>query len=133
MILQYKIVNEASYAFDNEGSYSNDKTSIIPMDDKYLLGLLNSKLVDFVLKQISSTKRGGYFEYKPMYVSVLPIVADPEAGIRAKIESLVEQVLAGKENGVDTTGLEEEIDRVVFGLYGLGEGEIGVVEGLEQS
>ena len=123
------IVNGASYAFDLNGSYSNDKTSIIPMVDKYLLGLLNSQLVDFVLKQISSTKRGGYFEYKPMYVSVLPIIPNPEAEVKAKIESLVEQVLVGKEKGVDTAGLEEEIDRVVFGLYGLGDGEIGIVEG----
>jgi len=67
------IVQKASYAFDKSGFYSNDKTSIIASDDLYLLGLLNSQVLDFVLHSIASTKRGGYFEYKPMYVQKLPI------------------------------------------------------------
>lgn len=37
------IVKSASYTFDERGIYSNDKTSIIPVNDKYLLGILNSK------------------------------------------------------------------------------------------
>ena len=51
------------------GTYSNDKTSIIPTNDLYLVGVLNSKVSDFVIQKIASTKQGGYYEYKPMYVS----------------------------------------------------------------
>jgi type I restriction-modification system DNA methylase subunit len=67
------IVKEGSYAFDTNNFYSNDKTSIIPTDDLFLLGIINSKACDYFLKSIASTKRGGYFEYKPMYISKLPI------------------------------------------------------------
>ena len=67
------IAQRASYMLDNSGFYSNDKTSIIATDDLNLLGILNSKVSDFVVHSISSTKQGGYFEYKPMYVSQIPI------------------------------------------------------------
>jgi len=67
------IVQKASYAFDIRNFYSNDKTSIIPVQDLYLLSILNSKISDVVICFISSTKRGGYFEYKPMYVQQIPI------------------------------------------------------------
>jgi hypothetical protein len=43
--------------------------------------------------------------------------------------ALVEKILAGKERGEDTTGLEREIDEMVYGLYGLSAEEIAVVEG----
>ena len=67
------IVQKASYGYDCRNYYSNDKTSIIPNDDLYLLDILNSKIADFVIYFVSSTKRGGYFEYKPMYVQQIPI------------------------------------------------------------
>ncbi|MBI5328135.1 MAG: Eco57I restriction-modification methylase domain-containing protein, partial [Deltaproteobacteria bacterium] len=47
------IVKRASYAFDTGSFYSNDKTSIIATDDLYLLGILNSKVSDFVMHSIS--------------------------------------------------------------------------------
>ncbi|HZK61745.1 MAG TPA: N-6 DNA methylase, partial [Anaerovoracaceae bacterium] len=36
------IVQSANYCYDKTGCYSNDKTSIIPTNDLYLLGVLNS-------------------------------------------------------------------------------------------
>ena len=35
---------------------------------------LNSRLLDHFLKTIASTKQNGYFEYKPVYISQIPIV-----------------------------------------------------------
>ncbi len=124
------IVNVASYTFDEAQSYSNDKTTIITVNNKYLLGLLNSRAVDFVLQQISSTKRGGYFEYKPMYVSALPIVLNPDQAIRIEIEALVDQILAQKRTdpAADTSALEREIDELVYKLYELTEEEVAIVE-----
>ena len=37
-------------------------------------------------------------------------------------------VIKGKKENIDTREFEEEIDRVVYWLYGLSEGEIKVVE-----
>jgi hypothetical protein len=42
--------------------------------------------------------------------------------------ALVEKILAGKERGEDTTGLEREIDEMVYRLYGLSYEEVKVVD-----
>jgi hypothetical protein len=141
------IVQSASYTFDRMGFYSNDKTSIIATDDLYLLGLLNSKVPDFVMHLISSTKRGGYFEYKPMYVQQLPIrpinFNDPADRARHdKMVSLVEQMLKLNQQlaraatpqdktmlkrQVETT--DKQIDKLVYELYNLTAEEIKIIEG----
>jgi hypothetical protein len=140
------IVKSASYTFDKENFYSNDKTSIIPKNDLYLLGLLNSKLLDFVMHSISSTKQGGYYEYKPMYVSKLPIYTSDfdNPGDKARHDRMValvtqmldlhkhmshaktdqEKRLIQQE--IDST--DKQIDSLVYGIYGLTVDEIAVVE-----
>ncbi len=85
------IANHASYAYDIHKNYSNDKTSIIPTEDLHLIGLLNSKVLDFYLKQIASTKQNGYFEYKPMYISQLPIVSARNETIIEKVQILIDK------------------------------------------
>lgn len=140
------IVKSASYAFDTDGFYSNDKTSIIPTNDLYLLGVLNSKVSDFIIFNISSTKQGGYFEYKPMYVSQIPIrpidPSDPaDVARHDRMVSLVEKMLdlnrrlAGARMGQDKIFISREIeatdariDALVYELYGLSEEEIALIE-----
>ena len=120
------IVKSANYAYDTEGNYGNDKTSIIPGKDFYLLGVISSKLIDFYLKHIASTKQNGYFEYKPVYVSQLPI-SEKQDGLIDK--AVTEIVSLKKQNpAADTSALEVEIDQLVYGLYGLSEEEIKLVE-----
>lgn len=91
-IIVPSIIRTASYAFDNHGFYSNDKTTIIPITDLFLICILNSKVPDFVMHSISSTKRGNYFEYKPMYLQQLPIrriqFNTPEPELARMIEEL---------------------------------------------
>ncbi len=100
-IITPAIVKKASFSFDSSGSYSNDKTNIIGSQDKYLLAVLNSKLCDFVLHNIASTKSGGYFEYKPMYISLLPIknvCSDNELLIKDKLKSKVDLILISNKD-----------------------------------
>ena len=140
------IVKSASYTLDLQGYYSNDKTSIISTNDLYILGLLNSKCLDFYLKSLASTKQGGYFEYKPMYVSKIPIkIADEssEKGrrIKSEIEIYVNQILNLNleksevkvpskqeqiQNKIDFC--EERINQLVYKLYDLTEEEINLIE-----
>ncbi len=140
------IANSASYTFDNALHYSNDKTSIIPVNDLYLLGLLNSKLLDFFIKSIASTKQGGYYEYKPMYLSKIPIKIinesdETDVRLRRNIEQLVEQIL-GLNSELNSCRIpdriehlkshihhiENKINELVYQIYGLTEEEIGIVE-----
>ena len=110
----------APHAFDDGGHFSNDKTTIIPSNDLFLLGILNALPTDFYFKSIASTKANGYFEYKPVYLAQLPIpAATPEQ--QAEIAALVEQVLAAKaaDATADTAALEQQIDALVAALYGL--------------
>jgi hypothetical protein len=137
------IVQSANYSYDTQGYYSNDKTSIIVLDSLYVLGLINSKVCDFFLHTIASTKRGGYYEYKPMYVSQLPIVINPSGPSEDhRVSSLVEQMLtlhqqlASVNTPTEKTLLQRQIDAtdhqidsLVYELYSLTEDEIKLVEG----
>jgi adenine-specific DNA-methyltransferase len=122
------IVRSASYAFDTEGFYSNDKTTIIPTNDLYLVGLLNSKVLEFVMHSISAARRGGYFEYKPMYLEQLPI-PDATPTQRAAIESLVRKLLDAEGQGPQVAEWERVLNGLVYEVYGLTEEEIAIVEG----
>ncbi|HNB54211.1 MAG TPA: TaqI-like C-terminal specificity domain-containing protein, partial [Anaerolineales bacterium] len=141
------IANKAIYSFDIKGIYSNDKTSIIASSDLYLLGLLNSKVPDFIMHLIASTKQGGYFEYKPMYLAQLPIrpinFSDPaEVALHNRMVALVQSMLdlhkqlSAAHTPTEKTMLQRQIattdkaiDQLVYQLYGLTEEEIAVVEG----
>lgn len=59
-----------------DGSFSNDKSYIIPTQDKFLLGLLNSKAVWFLISNMCPAVRGGFYEVRVQYIETLPI---PEA------------------------------------------------------
>lgn len=120
------IVKRAAYAYDTNGIYGNDKTTIIPTENVVLLGLLNSTLVDFYLKNVASTKQNGYFEYKPVYVSLLPIMDFHSTNFEFKVNQILELKKAAPN--ADTSALEAEIDQLVYELYGLTEEEIAIVE-----
>lgn len=141
------IVRTASYGYDKLGIYSNDKTTIIPTEDLYLMGILSSKVADIVIHLISSTKQGGYFEYKPMYLQQIPIhtidFSDPQAvALHDRMVSLVESMLSLNkqlqeartphektllQRQIEAT--DRQIDALVYELYGLTEEEIRIVEG----
>jgi type I restriction-modification system DNA methylase subunit len=140
------IANSASYTYDTESYYSNDKTSIIPINDLYLLGLLNSKLLDYFIKSIASTKQGGYYEYKPMYLSKIPIkimdeTIDIEVHQHSTIELLVEQIL-GLNLELRTCKLPDKIEQIkahiqhnenkinelVYQIYELTQEDIAIIE-----
>jgi len=142
------IIKKACYTFDTQKFFSNDKTSIISTEDLYLLGLLNSKLLDFIVHQTSSTKQGGYFEYKPMYLSKLPIrpidFSKPdEVKKHDRIVSLVEQMLELHKKISEIKNPDEkvrvqrqieatdsQIDKLVYELYELTKEEIKTIEGI---
>ncbi len=124
------IVQSVEYAPDFGRHYSNDKTSICVTDNlNYLLGLLNSRVLWWFIRQTAATKQGGFYEFKPMYVSGLPIPAAPPE-TQERVERLVARILQAKEANpaADVSALEREIDERVYRLYGLTREEITIVE-----
>ena len=97
---------------------------------KYLIALLNSKLLTFSFKSFyaGGDLRGNTFRYKKAFLEKLPIPKIPVKQQQPFIK-LVDKIIADKKAGKDTSALEREIDKLVYGLYGLSEDEILIVEG----
>ena len=113
----------------------------------YLLGLLNSALISAYLKTISTPFRGGYIAMNRQYIEQLPIrtidFKNPsEKTIHDKLVSLVDRMLElhKKKNSLlpsaerekierEISITDEKIDDMVYGLYGITEGERKIVEG----
>ena len=112
----------------------------------FLCGLLNSRLLNFVLKHVSTTFHGGYFAANKQYIEQLPIRAinfnEPaEKSAHDKIVTLVESMLAlhkslaSAQSPVEKERLDKQIkstdagiDTLVYDLYGLNQEEIRIVE-----
>jgi hypothetical protein len=93
------------------------------------LAILNSAVSWWLTRQEFASKQGGFYEFKPMYVSRIPIPpATPSQ--QKEITALVDKILAAKraDPSADVTALEREIDQHVYRLYGLTPEEIKIVE-----
>lgn len=116
---------------DSKGDYYIVNTAyMICNNEKYLLGLLASTLVDFFYRNISSKYRGGYLRFIYQYLEQIPVI-DANTRKRSEVKALVNQILTSKQNDpeTDTSKLEAEIDQLVYEVYGLSEEEIEIVEG----
>jgi len=114
---------------------------------KYMTGLLNSKLLDWFMKQVSTNFHGGYFAANKQFLVQLPIrtinFSNPaEKAQHDKLVALVDNMLelqkiyheAKMERDKELYErqikiVERQINGLVYDLYWLTEGEIGVVEG----
>ena len=92
---------------------------------KFLLGVMNSTIAHDFLR---ANRRSNIHLY-PDDWKKLPI-PDVAAEQQAPIIELVDQILVAKRTDpvADVTELENEIDRIVYSLYGLSPEEIAIVE-----
>ena len=135
------IADRTAFAYDEHAEFtftsgygitSKDSVKVSP---KFLLGLLNSRLLDWFWKRVSTPLRGGFYRYFSQFIAQFPIrpldfgVASERAEHDALV-GLVEQVLATKQAdpAADTAALERKIDDRVYRLYGLTSKEIKLVE-----
>lgn len=111
---------------------ANSCNYILPTKDfpsKYLLGLLNSKLLNWYFRCFSTNSNVNSYE-----IENIPIPTATPAQ-QKPIITLVDKILAAKKASAgsatkaDTTALEHKIDELVYKLYGLTEEEIAIVEG----
>ena len=85
----------AQYAWVEDEMYVNAPSPFITNANKYILALLNSKVVDWYIKMLGVSRNGGYYEYKPMFVEMAPI-PHPSSNIQLEIETLVDKLLSSK-------------------------------------
>jgi len=147
------IAPSASFAFDPDGEYYFVSGYGISLDtfresSLYILGLLNSRLLDFFFKRVSTKLRGGFYRYFTQFIERLPIrrinFDDPaDVARHDRMVALVEEMLRLQKEHAEAEALKEdlrhdlarrierldaEIDALVYELYGLMEEEIKIVE-----
>jgi len=113
------------------GIFCGNSCNYILINDKnialeFLLGLLNSSLLNWYFKSLSTNSNVNGYE-----VNNFPLPLIPNAKGQSPIVTLVNHIIFTKRSDpqADTSELEREIDRLVYELYGLTEEEIAVVEG----
>ncbi|MBI2047108.1 restriction endonuclease subunit R, partial [Candidatus Pacearchaeota archaeon] len=106
-----------------------------------LLGVLNSKLMEFFNRNIGTSLQGGYYSYDPKIIERYPLI-NVDKKSQQKIISLVNQMLElqreyhdSKVSGGEKERLEQqiknvdyEIDEEVYKLYGITEEEQKIIE-----
>jgi hypothetical protein len=115
-------------------------------EPEYLLGLLNSRLLDWMVKQTATSMRGGWYSFESRFIRDLPIALPEEVpgrgtSARQSIVACVRSLLALSEQlraartSYESAQLQRErqavdssIDRLVYDLYALTDDEIGVLE-----
>ncbi len=120
------------FAHDKSGAYGGNTMYIVPTKEMWLLGLLNSKSVFWFYTKTSTQIRGGFVRFIAQYVSQIPI-PNIKPTQKALISKIVDQILTAKptDPDADVSDLENEIDQVVYSLYGLTPEEIAIVEETE--
>ncbi|MBN2554495.1 MAG: Eco57I restriction-modification methylase domain-containing protein [Anaerolineales bacterium] len=151
-ILVPDIAARSSFALDENGIFAFTSGYGIVIHDgltenrKFILGLLNSNLLDFFFKQVSTVIRGGYYRYFKQFIEMLPIRLinfddEADAAMHDRMVALVERMLALHkqlaaaaipedrtllQRQIDAT--DRQIDALVYELYDLSEEEIRIVE-----
>ena len=116
------------------GHFYTDNTlfTILPrsrdIELKCLLAFLNSRLLNFVYHSISQEQGKSQAQVKIKNVNVMPIVI-PSKNEQARIVKIVDGILWAKsaDPSADTSQLEEEIDWLVYELYGLTDEETAAI------
>jgi hypothetical protein len=80
------------FAFDSDGFYVNPKSYIIPNDNMYLLGILNSSAIAFYSQSICPYMRGKFYEFGKQYVNKFPI-PNPDKDMQEEISQDVIKII----------------------------------------
>lgn len=95
----------------------------------FLLGLLNSKLLQHYFGYIGVMTAGGAYTLKDTTIQAMPIAPATDNQQKA-ITDLVDDILSKKDSNVnsDVSKWEEEIDHRVYALYGLTYDDVLIVD-----
>ncbi|HAQ39203.1 MAG TPA: restriction endonuclease, partial [Saprospirales bacterium] len=118
------------FIFNDKGYFINDKGYILSSDYftlKFLVGYLNSKIAHRWIRKNCPELQGGTRELRKIFFENIPVphLSNP---LQQPFIDLVDKVLEGKENGLDTTALEQQIDLMVYRLYELTYEEVKVID-----
>lgn len=134
-ILIRQTANKIIAALDKDNWYCLKSGLIVQLPDnselsyEYLLGLLNSRLMDFIYRDLVCENARIFPEVKPVQLFKLPIEKSNTVN-RKKIERIVTQIIDLKKTNpkTDISELEQILNSLVYTLYDLTEEEIHIIE-----
>ena len=115
------IAREVRFAFDMNGSYLGNTAYIMPTNLMWVLTVLNSELVEFLLCQITSSLRGDFLRLFSQYTTRVPVVI-PDATLQRRFTEIAKL----GANGVPVTN--DELNDMVYWLYGLSQRDVALVK-----
>ena len=139
------IATGCRFALDEEGHFGANTVYFLPTANRELLGLLNSRLAFFFFQQTCAALEGpaeSYLRFFGQYLERFPVSLPETKGSRHdRFNGLIDQMLALHRQlrsartdhqrvvlrrQIEVT--DQEIDRLVYELYGLTDEEIRIVE-----
>ena len=129
-----RVSSSLIFTYDDEQFYALNTLVIVNKKDtnkcpdlKFILGLMNSKLMNYVYTNKFKSTKTVFSEIQARSVKELPIpvLTDNQED---EIKTLVAKIINLKKSYTDTTALENQIEQLVYQLYGLSEEEIELVE-----
>ncbi len=127
------VSNRLMFAYDNFGYcntnviYNVIKKENCNLELKYLLGILNSKLINYWFYNTYSNTDKIFPHIQKNQLAAIPIALNKNQNVLIK---LVNQILQQKQENPnsDTSKFEQQIDNEVYKLYNLTLDEIGIIE-----
>ncbi len=94
---------------------------------KFLVGLLNSRLLDWLFRKTSTNNHVNLYELETLPI---PQITEKNQELADKITDCAERILKSKEKDpkANTQRSEKEIDALVYQLYNLTDEEIKIIE-----
>ncbi len=145
-IIYPNICSRPEFTLESDRQFTNQKCYIMASDDKYLFGILNSRIMMFYFQTTIPKLRGDYYEPGYAFMKSFPIRTidfdnPDDVEMHNKMVELVDTMLElhrqlqGSvlirrevlEMQIEAT--DKEIDALVYRLYGLTDGEIKIVAG----
>ena len=129
-IIWGEISDKPKFAYDDSNYYAEATTFLMTGEKlKFLLAILNSKVSEWYFKLIGTTTGMGTNRWKKYKIELLPI-KQPSEEQEEQIANLVNQILQNNKKNlqIENISLENQIDQLVYQLYGLTEEEIAIVE-----
>lgn len=136
---EFSLDDKGDYFFVGSGGGGGGGYGIALPEDislTYMLGLLNSRLLDWFIQQITTKFHSGWFAYNKQYIEQVPIcvpqgkdqertakgIADRVERVRSSMASLRKKKLTNRERERlhrEIEAHEERIDELVCELYGV--------------
>ncbi|OFY89616.1 MAG: hypothetical protein A3K10_08930 [Bacteroidetes bacterium RIFCSPLOWO2_12_FULL_31_6] len=112
-----RIGSKLRFSYDESGTYTLDSTCIATGKHlKYLVGVLNSKLIENELNRFAPKTGTGDLIISVQALSPLQIpIPTPEQ--ETKMNELVDKIIAQKQQGEGSKANEAKIDKMVYQLY----------------